>query len=114
MKKHIQNRLLKKAFTTIEIIIIVSVLAILAGLTLPKFVGVTTSATTSTGEANVSRANAQLDAYVAAGGNLAETDNTKFDPDGGVLVAPNGMNFSLHPIPEGVSYNTTTQRFEVE
>jgi general secretion pathway protein G len=75
---HARNRRSHRAFTLVELLLVLSILALLAGLVLPKLVG--------TGEkAKVKTAIAQIGAFKTAL-EMFEVDNGKFPP------GKNGLN----------------------
>jgi len=82
MIKKINKLLNKKGFTLVELIVVIAVLGILAGIAVPRYSGIQDRARTRADEANLKILNNAIEIYYAENGTYpSEDDITSFKSD---------------------------------
>lgn len=107
-----RNNTERKAFTIVEIVIVIAVIAILSAVLIPSFSGIIQSATISADQQKLSALNSQVSFYLGTGktiGSAADLEKA-IDADGADLwdkMDPESAKWGYH-----YWYNTATQRIE--
>jgi prepilin-type N-terminal cleavage/methylation domain-containing protein len=85
------------AFSLIELLVALSILAVVAAIIVPKFVGVRTAAANTVAQQNISELNDAYNRWQALGGTYAAASGADGTPCDDTFLASNMLSFLCYP-----------------